>query len=68
MRLHFIVDSTHLLVGWWHGVHLQWEFGFYANLDVGRLRLTYRQSAFRNDPMMMRLGRGGPLPRFEIDR
>lgn len=76
MRPRFRLDRTHLLVGWrkdgWKGLHLQWEFGAYVNLELAwserhDYRLTYNHPSWRTDAVMKNLDRT-PLPRFEFTR
>lgn len=72
----FILDSTHLLIGWrkdgWKGPHLQWEFGAYLNLDFSLserrdYRLTYNYPSWRRIAPRLK-GKRSPLPRFQFIR
>lgn len=67
----FTLDSTHLLAGWHNGLHFQWEFGAYINIDLALserhdYRLTYNYPAWRNDRKVFHPGER--LPRFQVKR
>lgn len=76
MKPRFVLDSTHLLLGWrkdgWKGPHLQWEFGAYINLDLAwsrrhDYRLTYNYPAWRHRNNNLRRRNGiDDLPRFQF--
>lgn len=67
---HFVHDSSHLLVGWWRGPSLQWEFGAYVNFDLTLserhdYRWTYNYPAWRLHARRF-FPRDEPLPRFQF--